>query len=133
MTNAAILKRQQEQQQAREDATFSIADDDARAAAAEERGGLVIPVLEPGGPDIGELEEQHRRATFVPPMLFTMDDENGNETWDDTSEGQRWAALMGWEPTIPTVDEIWAWVRYESALAARREWIRRFGQPGSEP
>ncbi|UFX45227.1 hypothetical protein HAP47_0000345 [Bradyrhizobium sp. 41S5] len=132
MTNAGLAKRQAELQQARENAVFSIADDDARAVAAAERGGLVVPVLDAGGPDIGELEEQHRRASFAAPVLFCgEDDEDGTEVLDD-GEGEKWRVRMDW-PRTPTVDEIWAWVRYESALAAAKEWERRFGQPGSEP
>ena len=125
MTDAA-QKRLQAQQEAREDRAFSIDDADARAAGVEQ-GGLALPTLGPGGPDLIEFEEAFRRASFVPPMLFTADDQDGVEVLDD-GEAEKWRLRMDWpEGYVPTVEQAWQWVQYEGAVAARKEWLRRYG------
>lgn len=126
MTNAALVARQQAALLAKADGAFAL-DRTARAAEAERTNFLAIPTREAGSPDLIELEEAFRRSTFAPPLLFTSTDEaTGEETWDE-GEGQRWAARMDW-PRVPTLDEAAAWVGYEAATAARKEWMRRFGQ-----
>lgn len=91
--------------------------------------GLLLNAACTDPADLGVIESLYRSCP-VPGayrVMFTTEDPDGVEIFEDRGEAERWRRLMGWpeRTRLPTVAEASAWQAYTDATAQAWAWDAR--------